>query len=195
MVVKKRIVKTETIIHEDKPKKSIPEKTKVVISEKKVVAPKKKRRRKSSVKKTINQRDIQVEKLLIENFVALQKVMTTMAGKFDNLSTQISKLLDIFELSAKSLAERGFSTAEDRKIVGKLDSLLEQNKTFAKGIAMLHEREPPRQEIKITTPRVMPRIPQTYAQPQQAIKKIVKTEYHEPLSTEFSENPKFETEM
>jgi hypothetical protein len=63
-----------------------------------------------------------------------------MAVKFDSLSNQISKLLELFEISAKSLAEKGYSM-EDRKVAEKLDSLLEQNKIIAKGIALLHEKE------------------------------------------------------
>jgi len=86
-----------------------------------------------------SKKNINVEKALIENFVSLQKVMTTMAVKFDSLSNQISKLLELFEISAKSLAEKGYSM-EDRKVAEKLDSLLEQNKIIAKGIALLHEK-------------------------------------------------------
>lgn len=198
MVVKKRIVKTETIINEEKPKNPAPEKPKVIISEKKI-APKKRKRKKSSarkiIKQTVSQSDINVEKLLIENFVSLQKVMTAMAGKFDSLSTQMSKLLELFEISAKSFAEKGFSSEEDKKALDKLDILLEQNKTLAKGIALLHERENREQEV-VMPPRILPRPQPIYSPPpQQAIKKIVKTEYHEPLPAELSENPQFETEM
>jgi hypothetical protein len=95
---------------------------------------------KKVVRKNNSPKNINVEKALIENFVSLQKVMTTMAVKFDSLSSQISKLLELFEISAKSLAEKGYSM-EDRKVAEKLDSLLEQNKIIAKGIALLHEKE------------------------------------------------------
>lgn len=43
-----------------------------------------------------------VENVLVENFVSLQKVMTNLSLKFDNLTNQISKLLDLFEISAKN---------------------------------------------------------------------------------------------
>jgi len=95
----------------------------------------KKPERKPSPSKNLN-----VEKALIENFISLQKVMTTMAVKFDSLSNQISKLLELFEISAKGLAEKGYSM-EDRKVAERLDSLLEQNKIIARGIALLHEKE------------------------------------------------------
>ena len=40
--------------------------------------------------------------ILIENFVNLQKATTNLAVKFETLSDQISKLLQLFEISAKS---------------------------------------------------------------------------------------------
>ncbi|MBS3070787.1 hypothetical protein J4407_00590 [Candidatus Pacearchaeota archaeon] len=83
------------------------------------------------------------EKVLIENFVALQKVMTNLSLKFDELTIQISKLLELFEISAKSLAERrDFGMGDGRahrELSGKLDNLMEQNKTLARGLSLLHE--------------------------------------------------------
>ncbi len=86
----------------------------------------------------IKQKNISMEKVLVENFVSLQKVMTNLALKFDNLSSQISKLLELFEISAKTMAEKGFDE-NDKKVMDKLDSLIEQNKIIAKGITLLHE--------------------------------------------------------
>jgi hypothetical protein len=110
-------------------------------------------KKKSGVKKRSSpKKNLNIEKALVENFISLQKVMTNMALKFDSLSTQISKLLELFELSAKSLSEKGFSM-EDRKTTEKIDNLLEQNKIIAKGVALLHESrqeiiEQPQQEIR-----------------------------------------------
>ncbi|MEN7982635.1 MAG: hypothetical protein ABFQ65_04260 [Nanoarchaeota archaeon] len=81
----------------------------------------------------------QTEKVLVENFVELQKVMVGLSEKFTNLSSQISKLLELFETSAKTLAEKGFE--DNQEIVKRLDSLLDQNKIIAKGIALLHDEE------------------------------------------------------
>jgi len=87
--------------------------------------------------------DVQVEKVLVENFVALQKVMTNLSIKFDNLSTQISKLLELFEISAKTMAQKDFelgrSSKEEKEMVKKMDDLLEQNKVIARGLTLLHE--------------------------------------------------------
>jgi hypothetical protein len=111
------------------------------------------------------QEGVKVEKVLIENFVSLQKVMTNLAVKFDNLSSQISKLLELFEISAKALAEKGTLGEErtDKKAAEKLDSLLEQNKIIAKGIALLHEKNPleePRYTIPNQTRFPMQQMPQ-----------------------------------
>lgn len=151
-----------------------------------------------------------VEKVLIENFVSLQRVMTNLAVKFENLSGQISKLLELFEISAKTLAEKGYS-GEDKRTAEKLDRLIEQNKVFAKGIALLHERGESREQIY--NPPSMQRMPQPYAQsqfPQQqysqpqlqapqpppALKRTQETteESSELTSSEFPRNPQFRME-
>lgn len=84
-----------------------------------------------------------MERVLIENFVALQRVLTNLSVKLDNVSGQMSKLLDLFEISAKSLADKDFNIGGDNKdMVDKLDKLLDQNKILAKGISLMHERIP-----------------------------------------------------
>ena len=87
--------------------------------------------------------DNKIEKVLVENFVSLQKVMTNLSVKFDNLASQISKLLELFEISAKTLAKKDFSLEKGgeggNKITEKIDNLLEQNKTIARGLTLLHE--------------------------------------------------------
>jgi hypothetical protein len=113
------------------------------------------------------------EKVLIENFVSLQKVMTTLAVKFDNLSGQISKLLELFEISAKTLAEKGYSGEEktDPKIAEKLNNLLDQNKIIAKGVAMLYEKNMPEEQEEEYTPQPVQKIspPQQYTQQQRPV--------------------------
>lgn len=93
-----------------------------------------------------NTNENKVERILVENFVSLQKVMTDLSLKFDNLANQISKLLDLFEMSAKTLAEKEFSLEKDnkdnKKILEKIDNLVDQNKVIARGLALLHESNP-----------------------------------------------------
>lgn len=98
----------------------------------------------STKKKTSSEHTgIHVEKMLIENFVALQKVLTQFSEKFDKLSTNISQLLKLFESSAKGLAEKEFRENKNEKgyeeIIEKINSLIEQNKIIARGLTLLHE--------------------------------------------------------
>lgn len=121
---------------------------------------------------------IKVEKVLVENFVSLQQVMTNLAVRFDNLSGQISKLLELFEISAKTLAEKGALSEDktDKKVAEKLDNLLEQNKVIAKGIALLHERNSPEQYT------ISPQIQRAQYPVQQPMQKF---------QSEFSKNQRF----
>jgi hypothetical protein len=83
-----------------------------------------------------------IPKALIENFVALQKVQTNLAEKLNNLSTQISQLLKLFESAAKSLSEQPAVQicGKDKELLEKLNQLLEQDKVIAKGIVYIEDR-------------------------------------------------------
>lgn len=86
----------------------------------------------------------ELEQALIGNFTNLQKVLTNLSIKFDDLSSNLSKLLELFEISAKTFAEKyqeGSSSAGiDNEFLKKLDSLLDQNKTIAKGIMLMEDK-------------------------------------------------------
>jgi len=80
---------------------------------------------------------------LIQNFINLQKVMTNLSVKFDSLSDQMSRLLQLFEISAKTFVikqEEVGEKKEDQELVKKLDILLDQNKTIAKGLTLVEEK-------------------------------------------------------
>ncbi len=85
-----------------------------------------------------------LNELLIENFVNLQKVLTNLSIKFDNLADQIAKLLQLFEISAKSFADKLSTTVpeieKDKEFLEKLNRLLEQNKVIAKGLTLMEEK-------------------------------------------------------
>ena len=87
-------------------------------------------------------RNSKLQEKIIENLVELQKVQTNMAEKFDNLSNQISGLLNLFENAARSFAEHpaNIATEKDREFLNKIDKLLEQNKTIAKGLTLMEDR-------------------------------------------------------
>ncbi|MEK6847774.1 MAG: hypothetical protein AABX50_01455 [Nanoarchaeota archaeon] len=87
-------------------------------------------------------KEIKVERALIENFIGLQRVMVNLSNKFDNLSSQISKLLDLFEISAKALAKKEFSSSgnlETERVMERLDNISQQAGLIGKGLALIHE--------------------------------------------------------
>lgn len=103
------------------------------------------------VKKGVHSKDSQVRKvhskeeidrMMFDNFVSLQRTLTNLAEKLDSLTDQTSKLLRLFELSAKSFIERngGKVSVEDKETLDKIDKLLEQNKTIAKSLVMMEEK-------------------------------------------------------
>jgi hypothetical protein len=87
-------------------------------------------------------KEIKVERAVIENFIGLQRVMVNLSNKFDNLSSQISKLLDLFEISAKSLAKKELSSTgelETKRVMEKLENISQQAGLIGKGLALIHE--------------------------------------------------------
>lgn len=111
-------------------------------------------------------------KLLIENFISLQRAMTQMAGKFDHLSNNMEKLLGLFETSAKTFIDKKPSnmlTKEDKEFSDRINSLLEQNKTIAKTLLIVQQdirdlnQSTPPQQIQMPTQQPMP-MPMTQRQ-------------------------------
>ena len=87
----------------------------------------------------------QLEEALIENFVSLQRVLTNLSVKFDALSDNISKLLQLFEISARSFMEKqGVKSVQDverdKEFLNKLNILIDQNKTLARGLTFMGEK-------------------------------------------------------
>ena len=130
---------------------------KTVVKEHPVKEVKKKKAPASEKKFTARER----EELLIENFVGLQHAMTNMSIKFGALSDNISKLLEIFEESAKNFVSGG--RPDDAEMLTKIDSLLNQNKTIAKGLVLMEGKlrgrsesapamEPPRSDRQSAEP-------------------------------------------
>jgi len=109
---------------------------------------KKKKTTKKSIKKprvSTQRVAIEMQPVLVNNFVALQKVMVSLASKLDDVSIKMQKLLDLFELSAKTLAKKDFKLAGETspEVLKKLGELSEQNKVIAKGLTMIHEAPRP----------------------------------------------------
>jgi hypothetical protein len=101
------------------------------------------------------------EELLVENFVGVQHAMTNLSIKFGILSDNISKLLQVFEEAARGFMSGG--RGYDKDMLNKIDSLLEQNKTIAKGLVLMEGKlrgrseEPPMMQHRVGVPPVRPR--------------------------------------
>ncbi len=137
---------------------------------------------------------VRFEKALVENFISLQQVMTNLAIKFDNLSNQISKLLELFEISAKVLAEKepyasSGGEGASKKTLEKLDNLLEQNKVIARGLSLLHEKAP--QQTYQFVPQRAPQYMNPSQQPTRPASRVVEEERYQKSSQNLSANPKF----
>ncbi len=84
--------------------------------------------------------DYRLESKLLENMIKLEKVHTDLAEKFDKLTKEISGLLALFELAAKSFSKQQPGRVDsDKEFFEKIDKLVEQNKTIAKGLTLLEE--------------------------------------------------------
>ncbi len=94
--------------------------------------------KKGGIKKTASKKRNSVEKKMLENFVEIQKVMVDLSVKLGDLNSKISRLLDLFETTAKSMSKKDFE-GDNKEMMKKMDSLVEQNKTIAKGLSMMYE--------------------------------------------------------
>lgn len=80
-----------------------------------------------------------LEERIIHNLVELQKVHTDLAEKFNKLSNHMEQLLGLFEVSARSFAKQSNiqGIEKDKEFLDKIDKLLDQNKTIAKGLTLM----------------------------------------------------------
>ncbi len=155
-------------------------------------AKKKTSSKKSSHSVSKNNQLARTDKILVDNFVSLQKVMTNLAVKFDHLSTQLSNLLNLFEISAKSLAEKDVHLEKERRdnkqILNKLENLEGQNKIIAKGLSLMHDKIPHPEEIgEENSPGQMPQKPimQNQAPPQSSqVPRGQGDQYYKSISSE-----------
>lgn len=102
--------------------------------------PKKRTSRKTH--RTTHSRTHGLETEIVKNLVELQKVHTNLAEKFDKLATEISQLLTLFEVTAKTFTKNAplGEQEKDKEFLEKIDKLLEQNKILAKGLSLMEER-------------------------------------------------------
>ena len=90
----------------------------------------------------INQASSPLEQTIIRNLVEIQRVHVDLAEKFDKLAKEISQLLGLFEITAKRFSSHAAlgEYEKDKEFLEKIDTLLDQNKTLAKGLTLMEER-------------------------------------------------------
>jgi len=113
---------------------------------------KKKEKKPKAKKMTARER----EELLIENFVGLQHAMTNLSIKFGALSDNTSRLLQVLEESAKNFMQGG--KPDDTDLIRKINSLLDQNKTIAKGLVLMEGKLRGRSDAPSVEPSGMPQM-------------------------------------
>jgi hypothetical protein len=87
--------------------------------------------------------DREIEHSILKNLVELQKVQTDLSEKFSHLASEISHLLALFEVTARNFAKNipaNDQFTKDKEFLDKIDKLLDQNKTLAKGLTLMEER-------------------------------------------------------
>jgi len=93
------------------------------------------------VKKSLKKSSEESIKLLVENNVALQKVLTDLSLNINHLTGEVSELLKIFKEASKTFGEERaveeVQREETRHLIGKMEDLIDQNKTVAKGLVLL----------------------------------------------------------
>lgn len=97
-----------------------------------------------------------LEQTIIKNLVEIQKVHVDLAEKFDKLAKEISQLLGLFEITAKRFSSHAAlgEYEKDKEFLEKIDTLLDQNKTLAKGLTLMEERM--RERVFGSTPITSP---------------------------------------
>jgi conjugal transfer/entry exclusion protein len=83
-----------------------------------------------------------LEGKMIENMNSLQKVQINIAEKFDGLTKELSKLLGLFETTAQIFANDPMHqiTDKDTEFLEKVNQVLDQNKTIAKGLTIMEDK-------------------------------------------------------
>lgn len=88
--------------------------------------------------------------LVIENSIALQKVVTELASNMKKMSSDVSEMLELFKESAKSLSSEKvddeIKKSDLDELKAKVDELVEQNKVIAKGILLLESSMSPKEK-------------------------------------------------
>jgi len=79
--------------------------------------------------------------IVIENNIALQKIVIDLASEMKKISREVSEMLDMFKEATKSISsektESEIKKSDMDELKNKIEELVEQNKIIAKGILLL----------------------------------------------------------
>ncbi len=90
----------------------------------------------SKKSKAIKESANDTEKLLLENFIALQEALVTIGSDLKDLNKKITSMLELFENASRAYEEK----PESRSLSNKLNEIIEQNQTIAKSILLLSKK-------------------------------------------------------
>lgn len=82
-----------------------------------------------------------INESIAQNLIELQKVHLNLLEKIDKMNSHLTQLITIFETAAKNFGENPINqnSEKDKEFLNKIDALLEQNKTIAKGLTLMEE--------------------------------------------------------
>ncbi len=87
----------------------------------------------------IIKKDMVKEEIKVHSDKDLQKQLIILVESNNKLVTRIDKLVSLFEEASKHVGEVESTEARVNELAGKLESLLDQNKTIAQGLLLLEK--------------------------------------------------------
>ncbi len=96
--------------------------------------------------------------LLMENSIALQKVLTEVATNLSQLNKRLEMLLNLFEEAAKNFSAKRPESVKEKEVIGKLSEIADQNRTIARGLMLLEQTARRETEERPLKPKPLPEI-------------------------------------
>jgi len=78
-------------------------------------------------------------RLLIENNVMLQGKLVNLTSSIDGMNKQMGKILHLIEIASTDFSKKESEGEGHENLIEKLESLINQNKTIAKGLILLEK--------------------------------------------------------
>jgi len=93
---------------------------------------------------------IEVQKALVENFILMQKVLSNLTVKFDDMSNQLNKFMQLMEISAKNFVDKTNKGEyrDNSDLTKKVDNLMQQNKMMMQNMPQNRPNPFPQQSFQ-----------------------------------------------